>query len=291
MSRERYRCWMFTLFDEPNYEHWKEQAEKIQYLIGQKEVCPSTGKEHFQGYVELKDKAYGMRSVKQILGSNNVHLERRRGNQESAIAYVTKEETRIQNSVGPYILGNKKIQGKRNDLETAVAMVKEGSKVVEVVEKLPGMLKYHKHLQWYKNELIPDRNWETEVIILQGESGTGKTRYAHEQDPDIFVCPDNEGKWFDGYEGQESVLIDDFYGTIRYDFLLKLCDRYKMKVPIKGGFVNWAPKRIYITSNQDYKAWYPQTVALERRIKMVHKFGTEVAGNTRAATLLDCVDI
>jgi hypothetical protein len=29
-----------------------------------------------------------------------------------------------------------------------------------------------------------------------------------------------------------------------------------MKVPVKGGFTNWCPKKVYITSNVEPKYWY-----------------------------------
>lgn len=51
-----------------------------------------------------------------------------------------------------------------------------------------------------------------------------------------------------------------------------------MKVPVKGGFANWKPKIIYMTSNKDPdKEWYmncapEHKAALMRRIKTITKF-------------------
>lgn len=64
-------------------------------------------------------------------------------------------------------------------------------------------------------------------------------------------------KWFDGYDGQPIVILDDYRGEYPLQMFLKLCDRYSMQVPVKGGFVNWGPKKIYITSNLHPNDWYP----------------------------------
>jgi len=74
------------------------------------------------------------------------------------------------------------------------------------------------------------------------------------------------------------VVIDDFYGWLPLNFMLQLMDRYPMQVPVKGGYVNWAPRFIYITSNKHYVHWYKwlehgndMLRAFERRIdKLVH---------------------
>jgi len=42
-----------------------------------------------------------------------------------------------------------------------------------------------------------------------GAPGTGKSHYAREISGDsLYLKPQN--KWFDGYTGQENILIDDF---------------------------------------------------------------------------------
>lgn len=92
----------------------------------------------------------------------------------------------------------------------------------------------------------PDVTW------IYGPTGTGKTRYVFENEDlsNLWLASVNL-KWFDGYKGQEAVLIDDFRGNFcRFHSLLRYLDRYPMDVPIKGGFAVWMPKRIYITSSK-----------------------------------------
>lgn len=81
-------------------------------------------------------------------------------------------------------------------------------------------------------------------------------------------------QWFDGYLNQPIVIVDDFRGEYPLPLLLKLLDRYPMQVPIKGGFVNWCPKKVYITSNIRPDIWYQDSdsasvAALLRRFERV----------------------
>jgi len=78
------------------------------------------------------------------------------------------------------------------------------------------------------------------------------------------------GDWWDGYKQHKAVIIDDFYGWLKYDELLKITDRYPYQVPIKGGFENFTSEHIYITSNIDVDRWYKfkeyDSAALKRRM-------------------------
>lgn len=76
--------------------------------------------------------------------------------------------------------------------------------------------------------------------------------------------------WWDNYDGQENVVIDDFYGWLPYDNLLRICDRYPLLCEIKGGQVNFLAKRICITSNNTPAQWYKNVVlaAFIRRVEI-----------------------
>jgi hypothetical protein len=78
----------------------------------------------------------------------------------------------------------------------------------------------------------------------------------------------NQTLFFDGYEGQEDVVIDEFYGWITRDLMCRLCDRYPFMVHTKGGMTNFYPKRVWITSNSPPDAWWPKIGLgpMERRL-------------------------
>ena len=86
------------------------------------------------------------------------------------------------------------------------------------------------------------------VFWFFGKTGTGKTRRAFELcGEDVWISGENL-KWFDGYQGQANVIFDDLRtNSCSMNFLLRLLDRYRLFVPIKGGFADWRPTTIVIT--------------------------------------------
>jgi hypothetical protein len=54
--------------------------------------------------------------------------------------------------------------------------------------------------------------------------------------------------WFNPYNGEGTVVLDDYRkGKLPFATLLTTIDRYVRTVPVKGGFVDWNPQRIFIT--------------------------------------------
>ena len=51
------------------------------------------------------------------------------------------------------------------------------------------------------------------------------------------------------YASCDCAIIDDFYGWLKYDELLKMMIRYPYQVPVKGSYIKFASKHIVITSN------------------------------------------
>lgn len=277
------RNWIFTSFNlDINTE---EVDELVRYLAWQVEKCPETGKKHIQGYIELH-KPRRLNAMKELLGDEKIHLEKRRGTREQARDYCMKEETRIE---GPYEYGTWAVQGKRNDIENAYEAIKNGDKWIDIQEEYPvTYCKYNRGLEKmkfnYEKELTKGfRNVECNVIW--GEAGAGKTRSVVENNEDLYITSDL--KWWDGYDGENAILIDDFEkGKCAYTELLRIMDGYQLRLPIKGGFT-WAKwTKVYITSNDNIESWFPERVdfsALERRIASV----TEVNRDRSCEVILD----
>lgn len=269
MQARRY-CYTLNNYTKEEYDELIKL--KCDYQIIGKEKGEK-GTKHLQGYVEFAG-CKRLETLKKI--NNRIHWEKCLGNQKSNIEYCKKEGNFVTT-------GAPKIQGKRTDLENAVDLLKEGKDINDIIDEIPSMLRYDKNMERYKmRQNNKPRDFASEVHVLIGEPGSGKTREVHENNKDVWVLPEaTSSQWFDGYTGQEVVLIDDFKGNIRYNFLLQLLDRYPMTVNTKGGFTNWRPKKIYITSNYEPEEWYNDIKALRRRFTEVrHK----CAGNTMPHT-------
>lgn len=169
--------------------------------------------------------------------------------------YCMKDDTRM---AGPWTFGNGPVtKGQRNDLVECAAMVKKGKTLTEIAEVYPGqVVRYAQHLDRFRSLYSPVRTEELQVILLLGRPGTGKTRWAYHQYPSLYATPLSKDLWFNNYQQQKTVLIDDFHGNIPLILLLRLLDRYPIQVPTKGGFVWWCPTMILLTSNTPVTTWY-----------------------------------
>lgn len=111
-----------------------------------------------------------------------------------------------------------------------------------------------------------------------GDTGTGKTRAAYDlvNQYNIFMIngPNNKGGalWFDGYMGEQVAILDDFRPWwCRFDYLLRLLDRYPMRVPVKGGFVNWIPEIIVITTQKSIRDTFTGEYRTDEDIRQLER--------------------
>jgi len=128
--------------------------------------------------------------------------------------------------------------------------------------------------------LKPRRSEPPLVCWLSGATGVGKTRaaieLADELAPDNYWISPGSLQWFDGYAGEPVVIFDDLRTKhASFHFLLRLLDRYALRVPFKGGFVDWTPLIIIITAPYSpTRMWDLRCTEdlqqLQRRCHLVH---------------------
>lgn len=229
------------------------------YAIVGKEVGEK-GTKHLQCYVQFRSRI-GLSRVKRLLG-NRIHAEIARGSGEQNRRYCSKEGDFVER-------GDLTSQGKWRDIESFVDSAKKGLSWEEALENYSGVLaRYGKFADRVLSKYSEPRDWTPEVFVFWGETGTGKSQRAFSEASSPYVH--SGGGWFDGYAGEADVIFDDFGGSeFKLTYLLKLLDRYPMRVPVKGGFVNWVPRRIFLTSNYCPKDWYPN--AKEEHVKALFR--------------------
>jgi len=247
--------------------------EDIKYFICQLEECPETKRIHWQGYVEFKN-VKTRKQAQKIIGDEKCHIEKRLGSREQAREYCMKSKTQLKPPIEIGEFG--KGQGKRTDLEKVVELVKSETTLKKIMEECPiEYIKYNRGIEKLKNGLTQKKMRKVKTYFLWGKSGIGKTHYVYEKYgiENVYMVNFQKGTttWFDGYNGEEVIMIDDYYGEISYGTLLKICDKYPYNAPIKGGFVNAEWKRVYITSNDPPETWYPfqeNIEGLKRRLNV-----------------------
>lgn len=249
-------AWCFTDFELSDWEEIFEKSEDMTYICFQKEICPRTQKPHYQGYIQWKPKIR-----KRLSGMKKVHptahWEVCRGSDLDNHKYCSKSETSIEGSFQEF--GERRTtkgsRGKRSDLDAVKEMIDQGASELEIADAHFGTwCRNYRAFGRYRMLNAKPRKFKTEVIVILGNPGSGKSRKAWDDYPTAYSWTDT--KWWDGYENQETVIMDDFKGTMTYTSMLKLLDRYPFKVETKGGFREFNSKRIIITSSVEIEDWY-----------------------------------
>lgn len=234
-----------TLLDPDEFPEW------LTYCVWQLELGHDNHVEHYQGYLECSGKK-SMKQVHAIPGFERAALMVRRGTSAQAIMYSTKVDTRID---GPWYHGEPKEQGKRNDLTAVKRAIDEGATdVVLWDDHFSSMTRYHKAFSTYKRVKAPKRDWITHFLCIIGPSGCGKTRLAREFFPGAYWKAPLQ--WWDDYDGQEFVVMDEFQGQYPFRELLRILDSSPLSLGSKGSHVNFVAKWVVFTSNYHPRDWY-----------------------------------
>lgn len=277
---------VFTLnnYTEEEYTYLTtEFSQEVRWIIIGRETGES-GTKHLQGACILGHQ-WSFSKLKTVPGLQRAHIECMRGKPEDSLAYCSKQDSE------PFVRGSLPTPGKRSDLNIATAMVREGATIHDLANADEGsavcIVKYHKGLTVLRSLTRPTRDGPPVVFWFHGPTGTGKTRCAWELGRSL-VNGDDRGiwissgglRWFDGYDGHDVAIFDDFRAkhVTSFAFFLRLLDRYPVNVEFKGGFVKWTPHYIFVTCPYDIsecfqtrKQHVPEDIAqLERRI--THSF-------------------
>lgn len=266
------RHYCITFFTEPKLKI----CDKVRYAIYGKEICPVTKKIHWQSYIELY-KPSRIAGIKKIYQDNTIHCEIRKGTREEARDYCKKDNQFTEH--GKWIKG----QGHRSDLETIVNELQEGKKLSEIMLDQPSVYcQYRNGLkdiasQVNKNNTKKFRKLEVELIC--GPTGTGKTRSAMEFAQ--YRIQGTQLNWWQDYDGEEIICIDEYSNDIKITELLNLLDGYQLRLNVKGShtYANWT--KVYITTNLKLEELHGEAKpahrdALFRRITKIKNFWNEV---------------
>lgn len=150
--------------------------------------------------------------------------------------------------------------GKRNDIRDFLARAATTTDY-DLANEFPDLwVKYHGAASRYRL-LHNKQQWSDQtkqVHVVCGPTGSGKSHGCPKPPIAYWVpAPHNGGAvWFDGYEGETKIVIDEYYGWLPFSQLLRLCDKYPYILQTKGGSTFCQADEIFITSNKPPWEWY-----------------------------------
>jgi len=279
------RSWVFTE-NNPQAPMNFISAPAVTFAIYAPEIGLS-GTPHFQGYVEL-DAPRQLTYLKNHI-SPTAHWEIRRGSKLQAVQYVLKDFMTLDPTrpndiltvrdrldhpiagVSEPILFNtwetaadtllslgqskkKKTQERQADIQTRL---KEGASEMDIADSdFDLWVKHFRAYSRYTTLITPPRctNDMPFVVVLQGPTRTGKSKWALDNFPNAYWK--QRSQWWCGYAGHKAVILDEFYGWLPFDFLLRMCDRYPLLVETKNGNVQFLAENIIFTTNAIPSTWY-----------------------------------
>lgn len=255
----------------------------IRFWISGLEHCPTTNRIHLQCYFETLEKMTitGVKSFLFQLFNIHPHFEAKSPNStpQQCVDYSLKDDTLIL-EYGVMAQASQKVM---KESEQVTQMILSGASLKKIAQAHPEYymrcsrgIKELKSILSAEEDYDVPRDFRSQVKVYIGPTGCGKSHYAKHEDKATWTHSGD--RWFDGYQGQEVVLFDDFEGIksgIPYRKLLQLTDCYSHQVPVKNSFANWRPRVIIFTTNVEPSSWYPDeadTSHLLRRIATQIRF-------------------
>lgn len=241
--------------------------EGVVYCKGQCERGADTGYEHWQ-IMFIAEKKVSLNQVRGLFpGTGHYELTR----SAAAETYVWKEDTRVEGT--GFELGTKPInRNSKTDWDRVWALAKSGD-----FESIPSDIRvsHYRTLRTIRADYARPTPMVRSAVVYWGPTGVGKSRRAWAE-AGVGAYPKNaRTKWWDGYQGEEHVVIDEFRGDIGVGNLLTWLDRYPVLVEIKGSSIPLMAKKIWFTSNLAPENWYPDLDletrdALMRRLEVIN---------------------
>lgn len=240
------RIWLLTI---PK-EKWNPcLPEGCSYIKGQGEKGTNTGYEHWQVLVWF-GKTVRLSAVKKIFGKET-HAELSKSS--AADSYVWKEESRIDGTQFEFGKQPHKRNSKR-DWDSIKDQVLKGE-----LDTVPSdlFIRHYSNLRRIAADYAKPVAVERRIRVYWGPTGTGKSKRAWDEAGLDAYPKDPLSKFWDGYQGQKNVVIDEFRGVVNISHILRWFDRYPVNVEIKGSSTTLKAEEIWITSNLHPMDWYP----------------------------------
>jgi len=284
ISKHQAKHWIFTWnnYDEVSVEEsWEKWQPMMTYMIFAYEVGLVSGTPHIQGYIVLKKKER-FESVRALCPT--AYWAPAKGTPRQASDYCKKPPSMGGGHWKEFgeLPASAAEAGGQTQKEKWVKIHEfaKANNLDQFLEDCPMesflyMRKFEDLTKTYKPK--PRDLPVLENYWYLGKSGTGKSRCARADFPDLYLKP-TATKWWPNYKGQKNVLIDDLGKTHDYvlEWLKGWGDHYPFEAENKGNHTGEIrPERIIVTTQyhwDDITDDQELRDAIARRFKIV-RFG------------------
>lgn len=288
VTDSRHRRWMITVPAEGEKgvtrDELEQALEPYDGYLGQLEQGEGTNQYRHWQLVLMHSEPVRFSTLRRKLPT--AHLEPVR-DLRASLAYVQKEDTRVEDEP-PLCKGEIKPgpgQGHRSDLDALRARIIDGQETVdELLLDDSGAWRHSRMV----GDLVTARDRArhgsalrtVQVRVIYGDTGTGKTSAAlaglHRLGSVCRVTHWGAGA-FDGYDGQDALVLDEFAGQPPIGELLMWLDVYPVDLPARYRSRPAAYSRVVLCTNTEPWDWYPhapraQRAALARRLHLVERW-------------------
>lgn len=238
----RSRNFCFTFNNYPNTE--LVDSIECKYIAYAEEVGES-GTPHLQGFVTF----YNKKSVQQVIDlMPGCHISIMKGSILQNEVYCAKQGTLVERGEKP-MSKNEQGELEKQRWNNARDLAKIG-----LLDDIDAdiYVKYYSSLKNIaKDHQIKPGPEDVKAYWIYGPTGTGKSHCVETSFPNCYKKAMDDLKWFDGYQDQDVVYLEDIDKyQVKWGGLLKrLADRWPMQASIKGTMKYIRPKVVIVTSN------------------------------------------
>ena len=255
--------------------------EDVKYATYGKEEGED-GTPHLQGYLQLvKPRRYTF--VKALLPRGHHEVQKSKSN-VSARDYCYKQDTHPfqQGSFTPSANDSRKGGSSVEKSRSCYESIRRGDNVQSIIDSQPELVGFIHQVAKY----APSRRGIAKVLYLHGTTGSGKTTSTLKVVQKLglsYFKKMPSTHWFDGYTGQQVLVLEEFQSCFTCTKFLSMCDPSPPQLEIKGGSMPNRATHFIICSNSG-----PYDQYLEVQSKRPRSFAAFLR---RLTHVFDCSDI
>lgn len=202
------------------------------------------------------------------------HIEKAYGSAEDNRTYVRKEsrwadtdkaETAVEGTFEEWGELPPERAEKHPEMFQLIQDIRDGKTTTEIIDDTPSLAFRIRDIDLLRQTLVAEKytveNRPVEVTYLYGASGAGKTRSIYGQHDPRSICRITnyrvaKGISFDGYNGQDVLVFEEFGSQIPIESMLNYLDIYPLHLPARYNDRVACYTKVYITSNLPLEAQY-----------------------------------